>query len=191
MSLESYFYNCSRDYVHTIDPTLHEEIESALLLLPKKKTQSQINRDLFWLLTSRGWSYDALPAGLGESPPEAFHIGDTLDEVRKRNERALCLTSTTLEARWASDFAKRLRGGLVQVEAQFGKTEAMFKDFCGFQIAYAEKRLALGIEVVMHRPDLYFKHRKAAISGMARYDIAKETLSAIGLNCPIWLIGIG
>jgi len=32
---------------------------------------------------------------------------------------------------------------LVQIEAQFGTVESMFKDFCGFRIAYYERRLAL------------------------------------------------
>ena len=76
------------------------------------------------------------------------------------------------------------------MEAQFGKVEAMFKDFCGFRIAYAERRLALGIEIVLCNPASYFAHRKNAIGGMASFDIAKNTLNTIGLDCPIWLIGI-
>ena len=79
---------------------------------------------------------------------------------------------------------------MVQIEAQFGKVEAMFKDFCGFRIAYAEKRLALGIEIVIANPPSYFSHRKNTISGMASFNVAKSTLTTIGLNCPIWLIGI-
>lgn len=66
----------------------------------------------------------------------------------------------------------------------------MFKDFCGFRIAYYEKRLALGIEIVMSEPNKYFEHRKSAITGIAYFDIAAKTLPAIGLDCPIWLIGI-
>ena len=80
---------------------------------------------------------------------------------------------------------------MVQIEVQFGKVEAMFKDFCGFRIAYAERRLALGIEIVLISPSKYFAHRKNAISGMASFDIAKNTLNTIDLNCSIWLIGIG
>jgi hypothetical protein len=73
---------------------------------------------------------------------------------------------------------------------QFGKVEAMFKDMCGFRIAYAEKRLTLGIEVVLSDPMAYFTHRKNAIGGMANFKIAKDILTTIGLDCPIWLIGI-
>ncbi len=66
----------------------------------------------------------------------------------------------------------------------------MFKDFCGFKIAYYERRLALGIEIVMSAPNKYFSHRKRAMGGMAYFDIAKTILPSIGLNCPIWLVGI-
>lgn len=57
-------------------------------------------------------------------------------------------------------------------------------------MAYVEKRLALGIEIILSRPYEYFAHRKSAISGMAYFNIAKETLPLIGLDCPIWLVGL-
>jgi len=66
----------------------------------------------------------------------------------------------------------------------------MFKDFCGFRIAYSERRLALGIEIVLSNPNSYVAHRRHAIGGMASFDIARNTLTTIGLDCPIWLIGI-
>jgi len=59
------------------------------------------------------------------------------------------------------------------------------------RIAYAERRLTLGIEIVLSNPTSYFAHRKNAIGGLASFDIAKNTLNTIGLDCPIWLIGIG
>jgi len=89
------------------------------------------------------------------------------------NMRYLCSTSSTLDAAWHSDFARSYPSGLVQLEVQFGKVESMFKDFCGFRIAYFERRLALGIEIVMSEPSKYFSHRKSAVSGMAYFDIAK------------------
>ena len=48
-----------------------------------------------------------------------------------------------------ADFAKVFEGKLVQVEAQFGKVKSMFKNFCGFKIAWQERTLALGIEIIM------------------------------------------
>ncbi len=113
-----------------------------------------------------------------------------LSEIKKSNNRVLCMTSTTINATWRSDFAKLFTRGLVQAEAQFGKVESMFKDFCGFRLAHYEKRLALGIEIVLCEPNKYFSHRRNAMGGMAYFEIAKRTLPAIGLDCPIWLVGI-
>ena len=57
-------------------------------------------------------------------------------------------------------------------------------------MAHAECRLALGIEIILADLSGYFAHRKSAVSGMASFNIAKKTLATIGLDCPIWLIGI-
>jgi len=186
MKPHSYYYNCSPEYIHSIDPDIHDEILASVDQLPKRQTQSEINADLFWELTSGGWSYDTIPNAAGAEVNSKFN----LQQIRQKNQRTLCLTSTTLDARWHADFAKSFDGKLVQIEAQYGKVEAMFKDFCGFRIAYAERRLALGIEIVLCDPPAYFAHRKNAIGGMASFNIASGTLNTIGLDCPIWLIGI-
>ena len=143
------------------------------------------------MLTSAEWNYDSVPVGSAINSTDIRGTTQSLDAIKMRNNRNLCLTSTTLDTRWRSDFAKAYDSGLVQIEAQFGKVEAMFKDFCGFRIAYAERRLALGVEILLTDPPSYFAHRKNAVSGMASFDIAKNTLTSIGLDCPIWLIGIG
>ena len=188
--LLTYCYNCSREYIEAIDPDLYCQITDAVARLPKRQNQRQINNDLFWLLTTQGWTYDTL-SGVSDLPPRELLI-ETSSKVTigNGNDRSLCSTTTTLNAHWHSDFAKVFDDKLVQVEAQFGKVESMFKDFCGFRIARNEKRLALGIEIVICEPGQYFSHRKGVISGMAYFDIAKNTLPAIGLACPIWLIGI-
>lgn len=192
MNLESYYYNCSPEYIESIDSELHAEIVAIIGLLPKRLKQSEINTDLFWLLTNKNWYYDTVPHGYSRKPQEEFQIQRSLQEIREWNDRSLCRTSTTLDTRWHADFAKRFNGSkLVQVEAQFGKVEAMFKDFCGFRIAYAERRLSLGIMIVLSDPMSYFAHRKIAIGGMASFHVAKDTLNVIGLYCPIWLVGIG
>ena len=191
MRYDNYFYNCSEPYLNTISPTLFPELIGAVEVLPKRETQAEINKDLFWLLTSKGWSFDSLPSGLKHPAPLELGIdAKPIGEIKNLNRRNLCTTSTTLGANWKADFAKQYDGRLVQIEAQFGKVESMFKDFCGFKIGQYEKRLALGIEVVMYEPGSYFAHRKNATSGMAYFDIAKKTLPAIGLDCPIWLLGI-
>ena len=192
MNLESYYYNCSPDYIDSIDPSLHNQILSILDQLPKRQTQSEINSDLFWLLLSDGWNFDSIPQGAGEYTSNRHQPSHTIfHQPKKINSRRLCRTSTTLKTRWYADFAKTFGSKLVQIEAQFGKVEAMFKDFCGFRIAFAERRLALGIEIVLSEPTKYFAHRKSSIGGMASFDVARETLTTIGLECPIWLIGIG
>ena len=191
MNCETYFYNCSREYLDTISPTSHREVQDVPSKLPKRKTQAEINKDLFWFLTSQGWSFDTLPAGIDENPPTDLMITNiTLKDIKATNSRDLCITSTTIEARWHADFAKVFDGKLVQIEAQFGKVESMFTDFCGFKIAWQERRLTLGIEIVICDPGKYFAHRKASTSGMAYFDIAKKTLPAINLECPIWLVGV-
>ena len=190
MKHDDYFYNCSKEYIRSIDPVLYEEVTGLIAKLPKRQKQEEINDDLFWLLTSKGWAYDTL-SNVSESPPQELGSGEiTKATLSRNNDRSLCVTSTTLDASWHSDFAKLFTSGLVQIEAQFGKVESMFKDFCGFRIARQERRLALGIEIVLCEPYMYFLHRRNAISGMAYFDIAKNTLPAIDLDCPIWLIGI-
>lgn len=125
-----------------------------------------------------------------ENPPDDLGINASLSEIRSRNNRELCRTSTTVGANWHADYAKSYHGGLVQIEIQFATVESMFKDFCGFRIASYERRLALGIEIVLMSPNQFFSHRRNSVTGMAYYDVAVKTMMAIGLNCPIWLIGI-
>ena len=190
MKTDHYFYNCSKEYLDSIDADLYKHIIQTISKLPKRQTQAEINQDLFWLLTEKGWAFDTT-GGISNASPSELEIGSvTLTDIKKSNNRDLCKTSTTINATWHSDFAKAYEKGLVQVEAQFGKVESMFKDFCGFRMAYQEKRLVLGIEIVMSQPNKYFAHRKSAISGMAYFDIAKTALPSIGLDCPIWLVGI-
>ena len=191
MKLKFYYYNCSPEYIQSIDPNLYDQIISVVGRVPKRQTQSEINADFFWLFTSEGWMYDTVPTGTAAGPTDVDVIAPSLNALKLENKRNLCLTSTILDARWHSDFAKSFGTSLVQIEAQFGKVESMFKDFCGFRIAYAERRLALGVEMVLTDPPAYFAHRKNTQGGMASFDIAKNTLTAIGLDCPIWLIGIG
>jgi hypothetical protein len=190
LNLRSYHYNCSAEYINAIDPDLHGEIASIIRMLPKRKTPSLINEDLFWLFTHKDWCYDTVPAKTNPECPFELDIMQSMEIIKDKNLRDLCLTSSTLDTRWRSDYAKRYGTNLVQVEAQFGKVEDMFKDFCGFRIAYAEHRLALGIEIVLVDPTGYFSHRKSAVSGMASFDIAKNTLVTIGLDSPIWLVGV-
>jgi hypothetical protein len=191
MNYEEFFYQCSPLYLDTIDAHLRMGLLDVIERLPKRETQHQVNQDLLWLLSSEGWAFDTLPASFPDSPPYDLGLAKlTRYELKQNNDRQLCRTSVTLDAGWMVDFAKQFGHNRVCIEVQFGKVESMFKDFCGFRISRYEKHLALGIEIVMSDPGSYFRHRKQAVSGMAYYRVAKETLPVIGLDCPIWLIGI-
>jgi len=165
MEIEEFFYNCSRQYIWSVAPELRDEVLDIITNLPKREKQEDINRDFHWLLVTNEWSYDSNPAGLPVRPPIDLSIDGTQNQIE--NDRTLCLSSTTLDAGWHADFGKQYDDKLVQLEVQFGKVELMFKDFCGFAIAYHERRLALGIEIVLYSPREYFSHRKESISGMA------------------------
>ena len=191
MILHNYYYNCSPEYIYAIDNSLYDQIVTVISTVPKRDKQSEISSDLFWLLASYGWSYDTVPVGAGTETPDLFNVDMTIDEIKQKNRRDICQTSTTLETRWHSDFAKSFNCGIVQIEAQFGKVGALFKDFCGFRIAFAERRLALGVEIVLSDPDTYFSDRKSSIGGIASFNVAKNTMTTISFDCPIWLIGIG
>ena len=64
MKAETYYFNCSPSYINLIEPYLHSQIIDTIEIMPKRGTQSEINFDLFWLLTSMGWSYDTTPSGI-------------------------------------------------------------------------------------------------------------------------------
>ena len=131
MLSEHYFYNCSKEYVVSIDSELFSEVNDVIRKLPKRSIQAEINADIFWLLADNNWAYDSVPQGLANND-----VGGRFEKVtpQKDNKRHLCSTSTTLDASWHSDFARSYASGLVQLEVQLGKVESMFKDLCGFRI---------------------------------------------------------
>jgi hypothetical protein len=147
MNFQSCFHNGSPDYIDSIDSSLQGQITFVINQLPKRQPQSEIKSDLFWLLMANSWNFDSLPPGGSSTPPADLDLLSDTGKPKRVNNRKLCRTSTTLQTIWHADFAKAFESKLVQVEAQFGKVEAMFNDFCGFRIAYAERWLAFGIEI--------------------------------------------
>lgn len=127
MNHHDYFYNCSREYLDMIDNRLFDEVSASIKALDKRETQAEINKDMLHKLVKFDWAFDS--------------VSHADQNLKDQNNRSLCLTSTTLNAGWHSDFAKDFDTKLVQLEVQFGKVESMFKDFCGFRIAYSERRL--------------------------------------------------
>ena len=74
MDFESSFYNCSRPYVYSISPALYGEITGTVSRLSKRDSQSEITKDLFWLLTSKEWNIDTIPSGLDSILPANLRI---------------------------------------------------------------------------------------------------------------------
>ena len=190
MDFKSFHYNCTAEYIEAIDAHLQDEVGAIIRMLPRREAFALVKEDLFWLFTHKGWCYDTIPAESNPECPFELDIMESLEVVRDRNLRELCLTSSTLETRWHADFAKRYGNHLVQVETQFGQAESMFKDFCGFRIAHAEGRLALGIEIVLDDPPRHLADHHHTMGKLATFEMAKETLTTIGLDSPIWLLGI-
>lgn len=186
-----YFYKCSPEYIDAIDPSLRDGLIDVVSTLRKRETQLELNQDLAWLLGLSGWSFACFPQSMPETPPPDLGMA-SVDRhlLEARRDRTACLASTILEHRWVIDFCKTFARNRVYLEVQFGKKEAVLMDFCKLRIAYYEKHLSLGIEMVLVDPTGFFAHRRAAVSGMARFSVAKEILPIIGLECPIWLIGL-
>ena len=107
MNLETYYYNCSPEFIHSVDPALFDDIHLIIQKLPKRDTQSQINTDLFWLLTSMDWNYDTVLHRTGKRPPEGIGVKLALSVIKERNKRDQCLTSKKLNTFWHSDFSKQ------------------------------------------------------------------------------------
>ena len=82
MSLNTYYYNCSPQYIDSIDSNLHGEVDSVIRMLPKRKKQSEINADLFWLLTSKDWCFDTVPAGYSHECPATFDIRQSIHQIK-------------------------------------------------------------------------------------------------------------
>ena len=68
MLSDHYFYNCSKEYVESINQGLFSEINEVIGKLPKRNVQAEINADIFRLLTKYTWAYDSMPQGLGYIP---------------------------------------------------------------------------------------------------------------------------
>ncbi len=89
MTLQTYYYNCSPDYINSIDAGLQDEITGSIDLLPKRQKQSEINVDLFWLLTSKDWYYDTVPTGWSRKPSSEFSVIRSLQEIEETHAQSM------------------------------------------------------------------------------------------------------
>ena len=188
METEFFFYKCSPEYISTISPTILDEIISIVKRIPKRQFITEINFDLFWLLTSYNWHFHKLPTNINNSTPDELNLSISLNQIIERNNPIICKTSSNLQTLTNSDYAKSYDNGLVQIEVQFKGLEEAAIDFTKFRIGYAEQRVLLGIEIVIYNPKLLLNRPK--LEEIVYFDQAKDSLSMIKLDCPILLIGL-
>ncbi|WP_319526190.1 hypothetical protein [uncultured Desulfosarcina sp.] len=175
MESQQQYFKCSPSYIDSIDSSLMPEIQEAVKRLPERKRAEETAIDLFWLLAGKGWSFSRVPRGISDRAPNELEIEDTIDAIKDRNNSDLCISFANLDRGPKSDFAKSYgERRLVQIGYEIDNTEIMAQDFSKFRIAFAEKRLVLGIEMV----------------GISKLELSKDMLVALDLDCPIWIIGL-
>lgn len=190
MDFKSFYHKCSPDYLNSIDPDLENHISRIIKLIPKRNNEDAILADFFWLLASNSWCFHSPPPSLSLTPPKDLNLSASFNDIEKSNDPDLCVTSKKIETDTQSDYAKLWGSQLVQLEIQFATMEEATKDFTKFRIAFAEKRIGLGIEIVLENPDLFLSDKKTGENTQAHFDEVKKMLSMLDLDCPIWLIGI-
>lgn len=84
------------------------------------------------------------------------------------------------------DFRKHL----VFVEAQFGNSATLFRDYYKFQYGLANGLLSLAVLIVPTTPSNFFPTRPNSVSNMAEFSLAKTCLSDLPINVPTLLIGL-
>jgi hypothetical protein len=59
--MEHCFYNCSKEYINSIDLNLYKDLVGSINSLSKHETQAGINNDILIDLSNKGWSFDTAP----------------------------------------------------------------------------------------------------------------------------------
>jgi hypothetical protein len=151
MQISSHYYKCSPEYLSSISPNLEKEIKQALDKLVANKDSKALSVDLSRHLVVNGW------------------VGS----------QELCKTSSSIEIETKSDLAKKFDDQLVQLEMQANDLEGIASDVIKFRIAFAEKRIRAGIEIIIQNGDT-----------PATFETVKDMLVKLDIDCPVWLIGI-
>ena len=53
--MEHCLYNCSKEYIDSIDSNLFNQISNSIKTLSKHETQAEINNEILLDLASKGW----------------------------------------------------------------------------------------------------------------------------------------
>jgi len=181
MDIQSYFYNCSLEYIDSIDPTLSVEIKDLFKKLAVVQDNKVLMANVFWMLASNGWSFSELLESISNDPPSSLTVNFKLSEIKKNNSFDLCAASLKSDTPKYNDFAKSLDDQIIHLNIAARESEKLTVDFTNFQLAYAEKRIPLGIELVPIQ---------SSDPDGACFDLGVELISMLKFDCPIWLIGL-
>ena len=181
MDIQSYFYNCSLEYIDSIDPTFSIELKDLFKKLAEAQDDKVLLANVFWMLASNGWSFSESSESISNYPPSGLKVNFKLSEIKKQNSFDLCAASLKSDTPKYNDFAKTLNDQIIHLNIAARESEKLTVDFTNFQLAYAEKIIPLGIELVpMHSSD----------PDGACFDLGVELLSMLKFDCPTWLIGL-
>lgn len=180
MEIKSHYYKCSPEYLNSISPNLEKDINHILNKMPERKDSKSLLNDLFWLLASNGWSFSETPAELKNTPPENLRLSLSVETIIESNKPEFCKSSSNLDIDSKSDFAKKYDGQLVQMEIQTDDLKEIASDLIKFRIAFAEKKIQVGIEIIIQNEN-----------EPAAFENVKAMLVKLDVDCPVWVIGIG
>jgi hypothetical protein len=181
MNIQSYLYNCPREYIDSIDPTFSIQIKDLVKKLPEAQDDKALIANVFWMLASNGWSFSELPESISNDPPSGLKVNFKLSEIKKQNSFDLCAASLKPDTPKYNDFAKSLNDQIIHLNIAAQESEKLTVDFTNFQLAYAEKRIPFGIELLS---------MQSSDPDGACFDLGVELLSMLKFDCPIWLIGL-
>jgi len=74
MNIQSYLYNCPREYIDSIDPTFSIQIKDLVKKLPEAQDDKALIANVFWMLASNGWSFSELPESISNDPPSGLKV---------------------------------------------------------------------------------------------------------------------
>jgi hypothetical protein len=181
MNIQSYLYNCPWEYIDSIDSTFSVQIKDFVKKLPETQDVEILTANVFWMLASSGWSFSELPESISNDPPSGLKVDSKLSEIKKQNSSEICAASLKSDSPKYNDFAKSLSDQIIHLNIAARESEKLTVDFTNFQLAYAEKRIPLGIELVP---------MQSSDPDGACFDLGVELLSMLKFDCPIWLIGL-
>lgn len=170
--LSHYYYKCSPEFLNSINTKIEKEINQVLNKLNDKKASKSLFDDFFLILLSKGWAFSQIHA-------EKLTQSITTDDIIQSNTPEICKISSSIEIETTSDFAKKFGNQLLQLNIQAYDLEEIASDIIKFRIAFAEKRIQAGIEIIIQNDN-----------EADAFENVKDMLVKLDVDCPVWVIGI-